>query len=103
MRTETRGEAPLPASGAKESQRLFLLHDPDPVPCFVRRAGLIVAAAVVENAGWPILQSEFESRLEMAEATLPIAPLIAIDTGLVGPDHRGELRKGAASVMPERF
>src|ERR1700746_1615294 len=98
MRTETRGEAPhpvpLPASGAKESQRLFLLHDRDPVPCFVRRAGLIVAAAIVENAGWPILQSEFEGRPEMAAATLPIAPLIAIDADLVGLDHRGELGKG---------
>ena len=39
----------------------------------------------------------------MAQATLPIAPLIAIDTGLVGFDHRGELGKGPASVMPERF
>jgi hypothetical protein len=58
---------------------LLLLHDPDTVPSFTGRVGLIVAAAIVEDVGGPILRGPFERLAETAEPALPVAMLVAVE------------------------
>src|SRR3984893_19043027 len=82
---------------------LLLLHDPDPVPPIIRRAGLVVAAAVPKNSRGPVLGSQLECFGKVSDTAPPVASLIAIETRLVSGDHRSNLGESQGRVMAERF
>src|SRR5437667_6185026 len=82
---------------------LLILHDPDPIPPIIRRAGLVVAATVPKNSRRPVLGGQLKSFGKVSDTALPVASLIAIETRLVSGEHRSKLGESRGRVMPERF
>src|SRR5207302_8574215 len=62
-------------AGENSAGALLLLHNPDPVPPIIRRAGLVVAAMVPKNSLRPVLRRQLECLGNVSDTASPLASL----------------------------